>query len=38
MRIVRAKKPLMFVGENVKGLLTMGDGKIIEAIIEDLLG
>lgn len=34
VRIVRAKKPLMFVGENVKGLLTMGDGQIIEAIIE----
>ena len=35
VRIVKAKNPLMFVGENVKGLLTMGDGKIIEAIIED---
>ena len=35
VRIVRAKKPLMFVGENVKGLLTMGNGSIIEAIIED---
>lgn len=35
VRIVKAKKPLMFVGENVKGLLTMGDGSIIEAIVED---
>lgn len=35
VRVVRAKKPLMFVGENVKGLLTMGNGTIIEAIIED---
>lgn len=35
VRIVKGKKPLMFVGENVKGLLTMGDGEIIEAIIED---
>lgn len=35
VRVVRAKKPLMFVGENVKGLLTMGDGTIIDAIIED---
>ena len=35
VRIVKAKKPLMFVGENVKGLLTMGNGSIIEAIIED---
>ena len=33
--IVREKKPLIFVGENVKGLLTMGDGKIIEAIIAE---
>lgn len=35
VRIVRDKKPKMFVGENVKGLLTMGGGSIIEAIIED---
>lgn len=35
VRIVKAKKPLMFVGENVKGLLTMGNGSIIEAIVAD---
>lgn len=35
VRIVKAKKPMMFVGENVKGLLTMGDGSIIDAIVED---
>lgn len=35
VRIVRDKQPLMFVGENVKGLLTMGNGQIIEAIIKD---
>ena len=35
VRIVKAKKPLMFVGENVKGLLTMGNGSIIDAIVED---
>lgn len=35
VRIVKAKRPLMFVGENVKGLLTMGGGTIIDAIIED---
>lgn len=35
VRIVKAKKPKMFVGENVKGLLTMGDGKIIDAIVAD---
>ena len=35
VRIVNAKQPLMFIGENVKGLLTMGGGQIIEAIIQD---
>lgn len=32
VRILKAKMPMAFVGENVKGLLTMGDGKIAEAI------
>ena len=32
VRILKSKMPLAFVGENVKGLLTMGDGKIAEAI------
>ena len=35
VKIVKNKQPMMFVGENVKGLLTMADGKIIEAIIEE---
>ncbi len=35
VRIVKAKKPLMFVGENVKGLLTMGGGSIIDAIVAE---
>lgn len=35
VRIVKEKKPMMFIGENVKGLLTMGNGKIIEAIIDE---
>lgn len=35
VRLVKAKKPVMFVGENVKGLLTMGGGQIIDAIIQD---
>ncbi len=35
VKLVRQNKPLAFVGENVKGLLTMGDGKIIDAIVED---
>jgi len=35
VKIVAEKQPLIFVGENVKGLLTMGDGEIIEAIIDE---
>lgn len=35
VKIVKKKKPLMFVGENVKGILTMGEGQVIEAIIEE---
>lgn len=35
VKIVKRKKPLMFVGENVKGILTMGGGQVIEAIIEE---
>lgn len=35
VQVVRQNKPLAFVGENVKGLLTMGGGQIFEAIIED---
>lgn len=34
VRIVNAKRPLAFVGENVKGLLTMGGGEVIAAIVE----
>ena len=32
VRIVREKEPKIFVGENVKGLLTMANGQIFEAI------
>lgn len=35
VKIVSAKQPKIFVGENVKGLLTMGNGQIIEAIIDE---
>lgn len=35
VKLVEEKKPLAFVAENVKGILTLGDGAIIEAIIED---
>ena len=35
VKLVKQNKPKAFIGENVKGLLTMGDGQIIEAIIAD---
>ena len=35
VELVEKKQPYIFVAENVKGLLTLGDGAIIEAIIED---
>ena len=35
VRFLKAKKPFMFVGENVKGLLTMGNGDVFQAIVED---
>lgn len=33
--LVELKQPYAFIAENVKGILTLGDGAIIEAIIED---
>lgn len=35
LRIIRDKKPKMFVAENVKGLLSMEKGKVIEMIKND---
>ncbi len=35
VKIVAKKQPKIFIGENVKGLLTMGNGQVIEAIIEE---
>lgn len=35
VRLVESKQPKCFVAENVKGILTLGNGSIIEAIIED---
>ena len=35
VKLVRQNKPKAFIGENVKGLLTMGNGQIIEAIVAD---
>ena len=34
VRILKGKRPLAFVGENVKGLLSMGRGEIFEAIVQ----
>ncbi|MDR2940448.1 MAG: DNA cytosine methyltransferase [Clostridiales bacterium] len=35
VKLVEMKQPSIFVAENVKGILTLGDGMILEAIIED---
>ena len=35
VEVVKKNKPKIFIGENVKGILTMGNGSIIEAIIEE---
>lgn len=35
VKLVDEKKPLAFLAENVKGILTLGDGEIIKAIIND---
>ncbi len=35
VKLVELKQPAVFVAENVKGILTLGEGAIIEAIIED---
>lgn len=35
LRVVRDKQPKFFVGENVKGLLSMQGGKVIEMIVDD---
>lgn len=35
VKLVKQNQPLAFIGENVKGLLTMGNGLIIDAIIEE---
>ena len=35
IRILKAKKPLFFVAENVKGILSLGKGEVIKAIISD---
>lgn len=35
VRILKAKRPKAFIGENVKGLLSMGGGEVIQAIVDD---
>ncbi len=35
VKLVEEKQPRCFIAENVKGILTLGEGAIIEAIIED---
>ncbi len=35
VKLVKQNRPLAFIGENVKGLLTMDGGKIIEAIVAE---
>lgn len=35
VKLVERNQPYAFVAENVKGILTLGEGAVIEAIIED---
>lgn len=35
VKLVEMKQPKIFIGENVKGLLTLGNGQIKEAILSD---
>lgn len=35
VNLVEEKKPYVFVAENVKGILTLGEGMILEAILQD---
>jgi len=35
LRLIKDKKPKYFVGENVKGLISMQQGKVLEMIITD---
>lgn len=36
VKYLEEKKPLAFIGENVKGMFTLGNGEIFEAIISDM--
>jgi len=35
LRVIKAKQPSVFLAENVKGILSLHDGKVIEMIIDD---
>jgi DNA (cytosine-5)-methyltransferase 1 len=35
VRIVRDKQPMFFVGENVKGMVSLGGGSVLEKIVND---
>lgn len=35
VEVVREKQPLVFIAENVKGILTLGKGTILDAIVKD---
>lgn len=35
LRIIEAKKPKFFLAENVKGIMSLGKGKVLEVIIND---
>ncbi|WP_392364271.1 DNA cytosine methyltransferase, partial [Streptococcus suis] len=35
LRIIKDKKPKFFLAENVKGILSLGKGKVIQMIIKD---
>jgi DNA (cytosine-5)-methyltransferase 1 len=35
VRLIKDKKPMFFLAENVKGILSLGKGKVIEMIIND---
>jgi len=35
MRVIKEKKPKFFLAENVKGILSLGQGKIIQVILKD---
>lgn len=34
-RIIKGKKPLHFIAENVRGILSLDDGKVIKRIVDD---